>query len=165
MVDQPGLKCHSLTTQPYIIIRSERTELRHYIWYFFAISKSNFCHIEAMWMGSKSVKCPFWLTGRIPQSLCWMETLVWVAVERRMALRFVGWMSLLSSSAYFAQFYLLAGYYYTATQEYDIKWTMPQCVLTLKLIGEFWLRLQFENSAGAFLTPSCHFEAFGWWSH
>lgn len=34
------------------------------------------------------------------------------------------------------QLYLLAGYYYTATEEYDIKWTMPHCVLTLKLIGE-----------------------------
>ncbi|NP_001087473.1 lysophosphatidylcholine acyltransferase 3 S homeolog [Xenopus laevis] len=31
--------------------------------------------------------------------------------------------------------YLLCGYYYTATENYDIKWTMPQCVLTLKLIG------------------------------
>ncbi|TKS82245.1 Lysophospholipid acyltransferase 5 [Collichthys lucidus] len=33
------------------------------------------------------------------------------------------------------QVYLLAGYYYTATEEYDIKWTMPHCVLTLKLVG------------------------------
>ncbi|XP_042528406.1 lysophospholipid acyltransferase 5 [Dipodomys spectabilis] len=31
--------------------------------------------------------------------------------------------------------YLLAGYYYTATGTYDIKWTMPHCVLTLKMIG------------------------------
>ncbi|XP_075699046.1 lysophospholipid acyltransferase 5 [Rhinoderma darwinii] len=31
--------------------------------------------------------------------------------------------------------YLLSGYYYTATDDYDIKWTMPHCVLTLKLIG------------------------------
>uniref|UniRef100_A0A8C5PQJ5 Lysophospholipid acyltransferase 5 n=1 Tax=Leptobrachium leishanense TaxID=445787 RepID=A0A8C5PQJ5_9ANUR len=31
--------------------------------------------------------------------------------------------------------YLLGGYYYTATDDYDIKWTMPHCVLTLKLIG------------------------------
>ncbi|KAG8435770.1 hypothetical protein GDO86_013639 [Hymenochirus boettgeri] len=31
--------------------------------------------------------------------------------------------------------YLLGGYYYTATDNYDIKWTMPHCVLTLKLIG------------------------------
>lgn len=36
----------------------------------------------------------------------------------------------------FLQLYLMAGYYYTATEEYDIKWTMPHCVLTLKLIGE-----------------------------
>uniref|UniRef100_A0A3P8R6V7 Lysophospholipid acyltransferase 5 n=1 Tax=Astatotilapia calliptera TaxID=8154 RepID=A0A3P8R6V7_ASTCA len=35
----------------------------------------------------------------------------------------------------FQMLYLLAGYYYTATEEYDIKWTMPHCVLTLKLIG------------------------------
>ncbi|XP_046432048.1 lysophospholipid acyltransferase 5 [Neodiprion fabricii] len=31
--------------------------------------------------------------------------------------------------------YLLVGYYTTSTEEYDIKWTMPQCVLTLRLIG------------------------------
>uniref|UniRef100_F6TS03 Lysophospholipid acyltransferase 5 n=1 Tax=Equus caballus TaxID=9796 RepID=F6TS03_HORSE len=35
----------------------------------------------------------------------------------------------------FQMAYLLAGYYYTATGNYDIKWTMPHCVLTLKLIG------------------------------
>lgn len=35
------------------------------------------------------------------------------------------------------QLYLLAGYYYTATEEYDIKWTMPHCVLMLKLVGEW----------------------------
>uniref|UniRef100_A0AAY5K4B2 Lysophospholipid acyltransferase 5 n=1 Tax=Esox lucius TaxID=8010 RepID=A0AAY5K4B2_ESOLU len=39
------------------------------------------------------------------------------------------------SSFIFQMVYLLAGYYYTATEEYDIKWTMPQCVLALKLIG------------------------------
>ncbi|MGH0119775.1 UNVERIFIED_CONTAM: hypothetical protein FKN15_025654 [Acipenser sinensis] len=32
--------------------------------------------------------------------------------------------------------YLLLGYCYTATEHYDIKWTMPHCVLTLKLIEE-----------------------------
>ncbi|XP_014307118.1 lysophospholipid acyltransferase 5 isoform X2 [Myotis lucifugus] len=35
----------------------------------------------------------------------------------------------------FQMAYLLAGYYWTATGNYDIKWTMPHCVLTLKLIG------------------------------
>ncbi|XP_063054901.1 lysophospholipid acyltransferase 5 isoform X1 [Engraulis encrasicolus] len=39
------------------------------------------------------------------------------------------------SSFLFQMTYLLVGYYYTATEEYDIKWTMPHCVLTLKLIG------------------------------
>ncbi|XP_076594084.1 lysophospholipid acyltransferase 5 isoform X2 [Chaetodon auriga] len=39
------------------------------------------------------------------------------------------------SSFTFQMLYLLAGYYYTATGEYDIKWTMPHCVLTLKLVG------------------------------
>ncbi|XP_062321733.1 lysophospholipid acyltransferase 5 [Osmerus eperlanus] len=39
------------------------------------------------------------------------------------------------SSFVFQMVYLLAGYYYTATEEYDIKWTMPHCVLALKLIG------------------------------
>ncbi|XP_076749797.1 lysophosphatidylcholine acyltransferase 3 protein nessy [Xylocopa sonorina] len=31
--------------------------------------------------------------------------------------------------------YLMCGYYVTSTSDYDIKWTMPQCVLTLRLIG------------------------------
>lgn len=31
--------------------------------------------------------------------------------------------------------HLLYGYGSTATSDYDIKWTMPQCVLTLRLIG------------------------------
>lgn len=31
--------------------------------------------------------------------------------------------------------YLLIGYYKTATETYDITWTMPHCVLTLRLIG------------------------------
>ncbi|XP_017759421.1 PREDICTED: lysophospholipid acyltransferase 5 isoform X2 [Eufriesea mexicana] len=31
--------------------------------------------------------------------------------------------------------YLSCGYYITSTDNYDIKWTMPQCVLTLRLIG------------------------------
>ncbi|XP_058792721.1 lysophospholipid acyltransferase 5 [Phymastichus coffea] len=35
----------------------------------------------------------------------------------------------------FNMVYLLWGYYTTATKDYDIKWTMPQCVLTLRLIG------------------------------
>ncbi|PNF39053.1 Lysophospholipid acyltransferase 5 [Cryptotermes secundus] len=35
----------------------------------------------------------------------------------------------------FTMAYLLAGYYMTGTETYDIKWSMPQCVLTLRLIG------------------------------
>ncbi|KAJ8921187.1 hypothetical protein NQ315_013659 [Exocentrus adspersus] len=31
--------------------------------------------------------------------------------------------------------YLLIGYYYTSTNTYDIIWTMPQCILVLRLIG------------------------------
>lgn len=31
--------------------------------------------------------------------------------------------------------YLLIGYYYTSSETYDIKWTMPHCVLVLRLIG------------------------------
>jgi len=33
--------------------------------------------------------------------------------------------------------YLLAGYWYNG-QEYDVSWTMPQCVLCLRLIGLSW---------------------------
>lgn len=31
--------------------------------------------------------------------------------------------------------YLLIGYLWTATENYDIKWTMPHCILCLRLIG------------------------------
>ncbi|XP_063700301.1 lysophospholipid acyltransferase 5 [Culicoides brevitarsis] len=31
--------------------------------------------------------------------------------------------------------YLLIGYYFTTTEKYDITWTMPHCVLVLRLIG------------------------------
>lgn len=39
------------------------------------------------------------------------------------------------TSFFFQMMYLLSGYYFTATDTYDIKWTMPHCVLALKLIG------------------------------
>ncbi|CDW58643.1 MBOAT domain containing protein [Trichuris trichiura] len=31
--------------------------------------------------------------------------------------------------------YLVAGYHYNMSETYDLSWTMPQCVLTLRLIG------------------------------
>ncbi|XP_015116616.1 lysophospholipid acyltransferase 5 isoform X1 [Diachasma alloeum] len=34
--------------------------------------------------------------------------------------------------------HLLYGYWTTSTEVYDIKWTMPHCVLTLRLIGLSW---------------------------
>jgi len=34
--------------------------------------------------------------------------------------------------------YLMAGYWYMAGETYDISWTMPQCVLCLRLIGLTW---------------------------
>ena len=33
------------------------------------------------------------------------------------------------------KFQTLSGYYVNATRDYDITWTMPQCVLCLRLIG------------------------------
>ena len=38
--------------------------------------------------------------------------------------------------------YLLIGYYFMATDEYHIDWTMPHCVLTLRLIGKLDLQRQ-----------------------
>lgn len=43
--------------------------------------------------------------------------------------------TLVTTSFLFHMGYLLVGYYKTATETYDITWTMPHCVLTLKLIG------------------------------
>lgn len=34
--------------------------------------------------------------------------------------------------------YLLTGYWYMSGDEYDVSWTMPQCVLCLRLIGLTW---------------------------
>lgn len=42
---------------------------------------------------------------------------------------------LTTASFAFHMSYLLLGYYYTSTETYDITWTMPHCVLTLRLIG------------------------------
>uniref|UniRef100_W5MLS2 Lysophospholipid acyltransferase 5 n=1 Tax=Lepisosteus oculatus TaxID=7918 RepID=W5MLS2_LEPOC len=51
------------------------------------------------------------------------------------------------SSFLFQMMYLLLGYYYTATDQYDIKWTMPHCVLTLKLVGKsFEIPLDIINT-------------------
>lgn len=51
--------------------------------------------------------------------------------------------ALVISTFLFNMTYLLVGYYVTATETYDITWTMPHCVLTLKLIG-----LAFDVSDG-----------------
>ncbi|XP_029875294.1 LOW QUALITY PROTEIN: lysophospholipid acyltransferase 5 [Aquila chrysaetos chrysaetos] len=53
---------------------------------------------------------------------------------------------------FFQMTYLMAGYYFTATEHYDIKWTMPHCVLTLKLIG---LAIDYYDGGKdpEFLTP------------
>jgi len=51
--------------------------------------------------------------------------------------------ALITASFLFHMTYLLIGYYTTATETYDITWTMPHCVLTLRLIG-----LAFDVSDG-----------------
>lgn len=42
---------------------------------------------------------------------------------------------LIAATFIFHMGYLLIGYHYTGTDTYDIKWTMPHCVLVLRLIG------------------------------
>ncbi|EDV97950.1 lysophospholipid acyltransferase 5 [Drosophila grimshawi] len=42
---------------------------------------------------------------------------------------------LLIANFIFNMGYLLLGYYFTASNEYDILWTMPHCILTLRMIG------------------------------
>ncbi|CAG8571176.1 10748_t:CDS:2 [Racocetra persica] len=39
------------------------------------------------------------------------------------------------ASLLFNMTYLIVGYYMTATGDYDVTWTMPQCVLCLRMIG------------------------------
>lgn len=50
---------------------------------------------------------------------------------------------LIGATFIFHMGYLLAGYLLTSTDTYDIKWTMPHCVLVLRLIG-----LSFDVSDG-----------------
>ncbi|XP_064214490.1 lysophospholipid acyltransferase 5 [Tribolium castaneum] len=48
--------------------------------------------------------------------------------------------------------YLLTGYYYAGTDSYDINWTMPQCILVLRLIAvayDYYDGQQPEESLGA----------------
>ncbi|XP_066996784.2 lysophospholipid acyltransferase 5 isoform X2 [Anabrus simplex] len=60
----------------------------------------------------------------------------------------------------FSMGYLLMGYYMTGTETYDIKWSMPQCVLTLRLIGlafdVYDGRKPILNESG---LPSCLYAA------
>ncbi|KAA0703141.1 Lysophospholipid acyltransferase 5 [Triplophysa tibetana] len=74
------------------------------------------------------------------------------------------------SSFTFQMIYLLMGYYYTATDEYDIKWTMPHCVLTLKLIGlalDYYdggkepSQLSKDQKSAALSSPPSLLEVFG----
>lgn len=50
-------------------------------------------------------------------------------------IKFFNGTPLIVTTFLFHMIYLLNGYYITATETYDITWTMPHCVLTLKLIG------------------------------
>ncbi|KAK9884303.1 hypothetical protein WA026_005255 [Henosepilachna vigintioctopunctata] len=52
----------------------------------------------------------------------------------------------------FNMIYLLIGYYTTSTEYYDINWTMPHCVLVLRLIGiafDYFDGQQKEDTLGA----------------
>uniref|UniRef100_A0A8C6YSW3 Uncharacterized protein n=1 Tax=Nothoprocta perdicaria TaxID=30464 RepID=A0A8C6YSW3_NOTPE len=59
---------------------------------------------------------------------------------------------------FFQMAYLMAGYYFTATEHYDIKWTMPHCVLTLKLIG---LAIDYYDGGKDSLCPCSQAPEFG----
>ena len=52
----------------------------------------------------------------------------------------------------YLQCYLVVGYYFTMSEEYDIKWTTPHCVLTLRLTG-----LAFDVYDGTKNTVSINF--------
>lgn len=67
-------------------------------------------------------------------------------------IKFLNSTALIATSFLFHMSYLLAGYYYTSSDDYDITWTMPHCVLTLRLIG-----LAFDVSDGQ--RPECELSA------
>ncbi|EEC04873.1 complement c3f, putative [Ixodes scapularis] len=46
-----------------------------------------------------------------------------------------GTLASVAFSFIFCMGYLVLGYYFTATKEYDITWTMPHCILALRLVG------------------------------
>ncbi|KAK6638461.1 hypothetical protein RUM43_006728 [Polyplax serrata] len=70
----------------------------------------------------------------------------------------------------YTMLHLLIGYWATATATYDIKWTMPQCVLTLRLIGLAFNvydgqqpeeKLSSDNKSVALRTVPSLLEVFG----
>ncbi|XP_022668727.1 lysophospholipid acyltransferase 5-like [Varroa jacobsoni] len=65
-------------------------------------------------------------------SLHSLTNIVVVYVFMRMAGRTLAG---LAATFIFSLGYLLMGYLFTATDNYDIKWTMPHCILCLRLIG------------------------------
>ena len=41
------------------------------------------------------------------------------------------------SNSFILQSYLILGYIFCSSDSYDIKWTTPQCVMCLRLIGRY----------------------------
>ncbi|XP_065170284.1 lysophospholipid acyltransferase 5 [Atheta coriaria] len=65
---------------------------------------------------------------------------------------FRGTATCVAISFVFNMAYLLIGYVYSSTNDYDINWTLPQCVLVLRLIGlsfDLYDGNQPEESLGA----------------
>lgn len=46
--------------------------------------------------------------------------------------------------------YLLVGYWYTESDGYDICWTMPHCILALRLIGRKSIKMYMSTKRGGF---------------
>ncbi|KAH7986506.1 hypothetical protein HPB52_024905 [Rhipicephalus sanguineus] len=54
----------------------------------------------------------------------------------------VAWCSAASTMGY-----LVLGYYHTATKDYDITWTMPHCILSLRLIEALAWHACFDDAS------------------
>ncbi|XP_025936084.1 lysophospholipid acyltransferase 5 isoform X1 [Apteryx rowi] len=92
------------------------------------------------------------LSFSLPTGMQFFHSLLCVLVQF-LILRLMGHtITAVFTSFFFQMTYLMAGYYFTATEHYDIKWTMPHCVLTLKLIG---LAIDYYDGGkdSEFLTP------------
>lgn len=93
--------------------------------------KKSPAQVQHLYFALTGIAVAYWSIGQE----CLMHSLICILVTYVTVNIFRG--SFISTAFIFVfqMVYLGAGYYFKATSDYDINWTMPHCVLCLRLIG------------------------------